>query len=185
MKYPFNPDRGTTLGLLGQSNSLAYRVHELERHFHGWDRRYGAAVTPSGETHVADICGPGVTYFSATGGNDTWGNWVQILGSSDTPKQSGYVKYDLHNLLVTGTDYAGIHFMQFAFGESADLAAKVAAYQYTAHIYEAASNQIETSSVPIMTTRQNAGTKCWFRIMAPGQNGKYLRIFFGLHEYEG
>lgn len=48
MDLPYNPDAITTLGLLGTSNSLAYRVHELERHFHGYERWYGKSADKSG-----------------------------------------------------------------------------------------------------------------------------------------
>lgn len=185
MYFSNTNDAPATTGLLGTNNSLAYRIHEIERHFHGWDRRVGLAAAPSGETHRADILGPGVAAFQATTGNNTWGAWLQIIGSSDTPKQSGYVKFDLHNLLVTNASYNGVYFCQFACGESAALAAKVAAYEYSSHIYQATSAALRTSTEPMMMRRCTAGDKVWMRIMVSGQDAKTLDFYLGFHEYEG
>lgn len=181
----YNPDALASLGLLGVVDSLGYRIAESERHIHGWDRRWGVAVTPNAEVHVADLLGPGVLSFQATTGNNTWGSWLQVLGSSDTPAQSGSVKYDLHNLLVSDSNFAGVYYIQIAFGESADLAAKITAKTYTALIYNAVAATSRAVSIPVMTRRQTAGTKAWVRIMVPSQNGKTLNFYIGGHEYEG
>lgn len=184
MYFANNADTPATLGLLGTPDSLSYRAAEADRHMHGWDRRFGAAVTPSGETHVADLLGPSVVAFTATSGNNTWGSWLQILGSSDTPALSGSVKFDPHNILVTDANYAGLYFCQICYGESADLAAKVTAKTYSAHVYNGSAS-VRTQSVPIMFRRMASGTKIWFRCMVPGQNGKTISFFMGMHEYEG
>ena len=61
-------------GLTGVSNSLAYRVHEIERHLHSSGRWFGAAVTPTA-TRFADRIGISTgkpEAFSIDAGNDTW-----------------------------------------------------------------------------------------------------------------
>ena len=92
-------DHAATAGLAGTRNSLAYRIHEIERHLHSWERWFAAAAVAVGETHVADRINDSQTPFRLDGGNDTWGSWVQILGSTDLPVIVGRAKYDIHKLV--------------------------------------------------------------------------------------
>lgn len=64
-------DSAASDGLDGVEDSVAYRIHEAERHFHSFERWFGAAVSPDGEVHVADRIGTSVTAFQADGGNNT------------------------------------------------------------------------------------------------------------------
>ena len=73
-----------TLGLLDTKDSLAYRVAEIERHIHSWDRRIGLSAAPSGEVTRAARLANSTTAFVVTSGNNDWGSWLQILGSGDT-----------------------------------------------------------------------------------------------------
>ena len=41
-------DSKATVGLLGVTNSLAYRVHEIEKHFHNRERWIGISGDQSG-----------------------------------------------------------------------------------------------------------------------------------------
>ena len=41
-------DAVATSGLAGVSNSLAYRVHEIEKHFHNYERWFGKSADQSG-----------------------------------------------------------------------------------------------------------------------------------------
>ena len=171
-------------GLAATDGSLAYGLKEIERHLHGWESWFCAAASPSGETHIADRLGStGTTAFTLTAGNNTWGAWLQLLGSSDTPARVTQVKYDFHKILVTTTNQAAIWFLQFAFGTSG--ADALAAGTYTEMAYNPASPTDKTEALPIMSRRQNAGTKAWGRAWCVGQNAKTIALMFGLHEYEG
>ena len=172
-------------GLLGTPNSLAYKVHEIERHFHGREKWFGAAVTPSGETHVADRMATSNAPFALLSGNDVFGNWVQILGSSDTPASSGSVKFDGHRFVVTGTDSTAIFIVQIVSGESADIAAKLAAEEFTEAPYISATNNNDSGISDIMSSRVDVGEKIWARCRCIGQSAKTINFYFGLHEYEG
>jgi hypothetical protein len=78
-------------GLLGVADSVAYRVADVERHLLNWERWMGLAAVPVGETHRADSITDNPDPFQADAGNDDWGAWLQILGSSDTPVIAGNV----------------------------------------------------------------------------------------------
>ena len=175
-----------TLGaILGDMNNepIYNRLYELERHFHGWERWMCAAAAANAEIHVADRIGTGTSPFTLTSGTSTWGAWVQILGSSDTPviTGAGNVKYDLHRVLALSMNFVGAYFLQIGFGTSG--AAAVTAETLSSIVLNPASNTDKTVAEPFMCRRQAAGTKAWARIMCPGQDAKTLTLMFGLHEY--
>jgi hypothetical protein len=178
-------DNAETAGLEGVANSLAYRVHEIERHLHGWERWIAAAATPSGETHRADRVGVNNTPFQVDGGNDTWGAWVQVIGSDDTPVDAGRVKFDMHRMIVVTTERSGVaHIMQLACGDSP--AAALASGDYSEYVFVSSSAHAgEAIPVIIQTRRKSAGSKVWSRIWVVGQNTGTADFYLGLHEYEG
>ena len=175
-------DNLATEGLLGTANSLAYRIHELERHFHSGARWFEAATVPAGETHIADSIGDGAGAFRTDAGNDDWGAWVQILGSSDTPVKTGMVKFDPHQFIIENSERAFTHFIQVTRGASG--AAGFAAGTYTEFIYSA-TVQKDTSIIKMQSGRAPVESKLWARCKCPGQNTGWLDFYFGIHEYEG
>ena len=178
-------DRLAVSGLAGAYNSLAYKVHEIERHFHGQEKWLGVAASPSGETHIADLAGPGIQPFSLTSGDNNWGSWVQVLGSEDTPIKSGYVYFDAHGIEVISANDTSPFFIQIVGGESAGIADKITAKDYTSFPFTSATNQINSGRFDIMTTRVPAGTKVWARCICIGANAKVITAYVGVHEYEG
>ena len=161
-------DELATDGLAGTSNSLAYRVHEIEKHFHSYERWLETAATPSGETNVADEIGAGGGAFQLDAGNDDWGSWVQILGSDDTPIISGSVKFDLHRLMIDTEERAALYILQIGFGASG--AAALSAGTYTVTTYRGPAGVQSGGPVEIQCPRQDAGVKAWARTKCPGQN---------------
>ena len=175
-------DNLVTDGLEGTINSLAYRVHEIERHLHSGARWFEAASIPNGEVHVADRIGLGAGSFQIDGGNDTWGSWVQVLGSSDTPAITDMVKFDPHQVIVEDAERASVYFVQFARGASG--AAGLAADTFTEFIYSA-TVQKDTGIIQVQTGRAPIGALVWARCWAVGDDTGTLNFFVGIHEYEG
>lgn len=177
-------DGAATLGLAGTDNSLAYRVHEVERHFHSYESWFGVAAAPNGEIHVADRIGSGINGFVIDAGNLTWGSWVQILGSSDTPARGSNERYDLHRILVTAAERTtAVYFVQIAFGASG--ADAYTAGAYTEFTYYSPASVSRSAPTDFQTRRIAAGTKAWARCLCRGQNTGTLTFYFGLHGYEG
>lgn len=172
-------------GLLGVNNSLSYKVHEIERHFHGTDKFFGLAAVASGETHVADRVGGSILPFPLTAGNDDFGSWVQILGSSDTPFTPGAVKFDMSKMLTTTTNSTNAFILQFASGESAGLAAKIAAEDFTETMHVAATNNADSGIEGVKSPRIVVGEKLWARTCCIDASGSTIAAYFALHEYEG
>jgi len=174
-----------TNGLLGVNNSLAYRVHEIERHFHNNEYWLGAAAVPAGETNIADEIGPSIAAFPLLSGNDAYGNWVQVLGSADTPIHADSVSLDAHRIMVTTTDSTSPFHVQFITGEAAELATKLAAKDYTGFAYISATNNGDSGITEIISRRIDVGTKVWARAICIGLDAKTINIYVAVHEYEG
>jgi hypothetical protein len=169
-------------GLLGVEDSLAYKVHEIERHFHGWERHLGVAYAPSG-THKADRIGSTVDApFALTSGNNNWGAWVQILGSADTPITPAMAKYDLHEIITVANNNASPYFFQVGYGASGAASLTAGTYSSKVLSFPAVNDK---ARFLMMCDRQAAGELAWARIMVPGQNAKTMSFYIGLHEYEG
>lgn len=163
---------------------IEHETGEIETHLHSYERWFEIAASPSGETHVADAVGTVSAggSFTLDAGNNTWGSWVQILGSSDTPFIAGKTHYDLHRIEVESTERTQTYFFQVAFGDSG--AAGLAADDYSTTIFTPTSNQIDSGPIVIQDERKVAGTKAWARCMCAGQNTGTMEFFFGIHEYD-
>lgn len=175
-------DSSASGGLTGTSDSLAYRVHEIERHLHSGGRWFEKATTPSGEAHVADRIGDGAGSFQIDADNDDWGEWVQIFGSSDTPTVSGKTHFDPHEILIESTERIATYFIQFTRGDSGD--AGLAAGTYTELVIGSDTNRFK-GITRVQTGRAPAGSKIWARCKCPGENTATLNFYIGIHEYEG
>ena len=175
-------DNAATTGLTGTANSLAYRVHEIERHFHSAGRWFGKATAASGEDHVADRIGSNNGSFQIDAGNSDWGAWVQILGATDTPADTGKLYFDPHELVITAAERTALYYIQIGRGTSG--AAALTAGTYTEFALDETDRGGGTI-VAVQSGRAPAGSKLWARCMCPGQNTATLDFVIGIHEYEG
>lgn len=179
-------DTTVTDGLGGTEDSLAYRVHEIEKHLHNDEKWLGLAATPDAELHRADRITLLPAAFQADAGNDIFGSWLQVLGPDDTPVTPGNVKFDFHKVLIVAHERnTQTYFGQIVCGESADLAAKIVAEDFTEFALQTGGGTSETGPIEFKKRRVDVGDKCWVRIWAPGANTGTLDFYIGCHEYEG
>lgn len=155
---------------------------EMETHIHSYGRWMEKAAVPNGEIHVADRIGSGGGAFQIDAGNDDWGTWVQILGSNDTPIQTGKVKFDLHRIIIEASERNETYFIQIGFGDSG--AAALIADDITETVLEPLSNQVDSAPIIIQDKRSDSGIKVWVRCMCPGQNTATVDFYIGFHEYD-
>lgn len=159
----------------------------LERHNHHNEVWFEKAGTPSGETHIAVRIGDsdGAGSFQIDAGDSsatpTWGAWVQILGSSDTPAMPQFNEFDFHKIQITASERTTTYFVQFAFGE--DTTQALANGDYTEFPFRPAAVSGRPAPVEVSSEHQIATTKVWARCMCPGQNTATLDFIFGIHEY--
>lgn len=181
-----NIENESSDGLLGKPGSQSYILGEIERHLHSNEKFFGLAGTPNAEIHRADRITLKPEPFVANAGNDDWGAWLQIMGSGDTPALAGSVKYDFHEMLFVSHEHnSNVYAVQIVGGESADIAAKVAAEEITEIVFITGGGNTEVGPITIKSRRSAAGVKCWVRVWAKGQNTSTLSFYFGIHEYEG
>lgn len=176
-------DNAAVDGLTGVADSLAYKVAEIERHLYSYEHWMERAAVPNAEIHVADSIGSGLGSFLLDAGNLTWGAWVQLLGSGDTPHLAGNALYDMHRLLIEATELNDLYFLQIGFGASG--AAALAAFTYTELVVHPLNVNQDSGPIEMQIRRQAVGTKAWARCMSPGNNTATINFFFGIHEYEG
>ena len=174
-----------TLNIKPTLDDVLAEAVEIEHHLHNHEKWLGLAGTPDTEVHRADRITLNAAPFVLTSGDNDWGAWLQILGSTDTPVETGKTKFDFHEFLVVShTDNNTVYQIQIVDGESAGIAAKLTAEDFTEiMLVTPAAPAGAAGPVEIINKRVAAGTKVWARILARGQTGT-LSIYVGLHEYD-
>jgi hypothetical protein len=186
-------DSRATNGLAGASNSLAYRVHEIEKHFHNREFWFGLHSSVSAGVNEGEE-GSVTPFTSVIGTGETWGAWIPLLGTSDTPAQVGYVKFDIHRLLINNLLNGGsdpnkqIHLIQLGWGATG--AAALSAGDIT-NVVSAPERDGKAGPVDIMIPRIATTTKVFLRHRVV-DNGAFtdvdecsMEFFIGIHEYAG
>ena len=177
-------DSAPSDGLSGVANSLAYRIHEIERHFHNRERWWGAVAAPD-ETNAieANVTRP----FVAVSGNDTWGTAIPICGTDDDPTPGdGDTKFDIHRLLITDlddeTDAWRIRVI-WGTGTSGDA---ITAGQWTEIMVQSNAvpgNRAGGQPIEVIMRRENVGVKLWAQSWND-TNLEEIEFFWGCHGYE-
>jgi hypothetical protein len=155
--------------------------HFININYNKW---YGLAATPDAELHRADRMADEIQPFTLLTGSKTFGNWVQILGSSDTPLVAGMKLFNINEFLVTVTDSTTAFIMQLVSGESADIAAKIAAEKFDEFPYIAATVANDSGIIELKRLKIEAGTKVWCRACCMNESAKSISFYFGLQEFD-
>jgi len=173
-----------TVGLLGVKNSLAYRIMELERHFHNVERWWGALVAPD-ETNAieANVNRP----FVAASGDNTWGAAIPILGTDDNPVLATDAKFDIHRLLVTDLDDDTTPWRVRVIWGSGTSADAITAGQWTEMMTvtnAVPGNRAGGSPIDVIMRREDIGVKIWAQVWND-TDAEELSFFTGYHGYVG
>ena len=175
-------------GLSGATNSLAYKVHEIEKHFHNKSRWFGISADQSGvnpwATSVSTAGMP--TVFLATSGNATYGadasDEAQVWGLYDTMGTD--TKLDIHEIFVTAASQTSIFYLRVVYG-SGTMAAAITAGQYSEFpvIANAAVGGSISIIIPILMPRITIGTdKIWVQAKNTTDNAT-ISFLIGGHSY--
>ena len=166
-------------------NTIIEEVVEIETHLHSNERWFEKAAVPNGEIHVADRIGSGAGSFQIDAGNDDWGSWVQVLGSDDTPADTGKTFFDSHRAEFVSAERNATYFVQVAAqSENPNTQGITDVAFVTEFVVKPLSNQIDSGPIDIQTIRVPIGIKVWVRCMCPGQDTGTLNFYFGIHEYD-
>lgn len=133
------------------------------------------------EAHVSDI--DSMSPFRLISGNDTYGPWVQIKGTDDGPYLSGRSLVDTHRIGVDDVQVDKVKTrIQFAYG-TVDAATAYALDNYSEIMVKPLKSG-EWIPFPIRMFRiPISGYMIWARCWISGENGKWLDLFTGHHEY--
>lgn len=174
-------------GLGGVSNSLAYRLEEIEKHHHSQERWFGKSADQSGNDWGVE---GGLTSYQAISGSGDYGgdadDEAKILGTDDTPVSSGYAYFDMHHMLIVDVSQATPYILRVVWG-TGTMADAITAGQYSTVAVEADPTNPQQSSglpMPVMMPRVAAGSKLWIQAQNATDNAT-IDFLIGIHEYRG
>ena len=177
-------------GLSGIRNSLAYKVEELEKHFHSRERWFGISADQAGadwNESVSDASMPDI--FTAISGNDTYGadanDEAKVIGTGDTCGITGMTKFDLHRIVIIDASATTFYILRIVYG-SDTLANNITAGQYSEVVFQRNTGAGEAHGTPlaIQMPRLTWGTdKVWIQAKNTTDNAD-VDFFFGLHCYK-
>jgi len=172
-------DNEATDGLLGEEDSLSYRVNEIEAHLHGSERWYGSDADGTGST-ANNL----VEFQAVAGTSSAYGSEVQILGPNDVSASDfpfTPVKFDLHRIQITASSVNDKNYiLQFWTGATTFGAATFA----TEVPYRTGSNNSEVKPTFVMMKRKLVTDKVWARLKCE-TDAATLDFIPGIHAYAG
>jgi len=183
-------DNQETNGLDGVSNSLAYRVHETERHFHSPERWFGKSADQSGNDWALSVSSGGMpTAYRAISGSAAFGSdandEAKIIGTDDV-SADGNVKFDVHRIAISAASVTTVYVLRLVWG-TGTMADAITARQYTEVLIRRNPGGGENHIIPVViqNPRHTYGTdKVWIQAKNATDNAT-IDFYVGLHEYEG
>lgn len=141
---------------------------------------FGAAQNPVGETHTADVLS--TKTFTISAGDNAWGEWLLVMGSSDTPMNGGgnALFQGTKVLIIDVTHKRSVTFIQTSVGETGQ--AGVDAGNYSLLVATPDSDE-KNDSHSISGGLVPVGTKVWARMWIPGQSSGDLNFYAAFKEY--
>ncbi len=177
--YTAKIDDFPTNGLEGVEDSLAYRINEVERHFHNRERWWGALAAPD-ETNAieANVNRP----FSADSGANTWGTAISILGTADDPTPGdGDTRFDARELLIVDTQHASAYRLRIIWGTGTSADA-ITAGQWTEEMFFGTLGAPSGMAVEHRIRRILIGWKMWVQVWNVNNNST-VDFYWGPHGY--
>ena len=146
----------------------------LDEHFHTVTRWRGAKAGANETNALDDVLTP----FQIDSGNKVWGTALCIVGSGDTPIDTGMTYYHSNKIQVVNRERASVYKLKYAWGTS--YAAGVSAGNCTEQMIFPSD---EPPVVIIDIPRLAAGTKLFVAAWVSANTGT-IDFFIGIHEYQ-
>ena len=169
-------------------NSIAHRITRIQSWLHGRDRWMGVAAVPDGEIHAADSVSAGALPFIFTSGavNSTYGPWVLVSGSSDTPRPNmAWLYFMVGNWLCTDTNSTEMWLFQAAVGpDTATRDYLISIGSYSEVAFKTGSTTNDAVQYYVRTPLLPVGIKVWMRALTVGAAGRTFNGYYAIHGYE-
>lgn len=169
-------------------NSIAHRLTRVQSWVHGRNRWMGLATVPNGELHVTDSIADGALPFTFTSGvvNSTYGPWVQVLGSLDSPRPgTSWLYLMFSNWKCTDTNSTDVWLFQAAAGpDTATRDYLVSIGQYSEVLFKTGSTTNDAAQFDVRTPLLPVGIKVWMRALTIGAAGRSFYGHYAMHGYE-
>ena len=168
-------DEKATLGLAGVKNSLAYRVEELEKHFHNREYWFGKSA---GDTFLDPAV---LTEWQAVSGTGSaYGNAIQLSNGDEIESGSTTKYYDMHKILVTAVSASNkVYKLQILYGTGTSAATAIATE--VVGFFPATG---KSAAINFMMPRITCNNKVWVK-SACETDAATLDFIVGLHIYAG
>lgn len=169
-------DGAAVSGLSGVADSLAYKVHEIEKHIHNSDQWFG-------KDSEDDLLNRNslTPWVLVAGDSQAYGSEIQLSDGTEVESGSTTKKFDLHEVLIVANDAINAvttFKIQFWYGTGLFAAATLLT-ESVASFYAVSDNH---GIIQIRAPRITCNNKLWARI-ACSVNGKSISILIGLHTY--
>lgn len=182
-------DDEEVLGLAGTPNSLAYKVEEIEKHFHNKERWLCKANPQTATDWAVECCAAGAVlpYVAISGSNNFGGDAndeALIFGTDDLLNIDGETKLDLHRIMVTDASSTTVYILRIVYG-TGTMANAITAKQFTTVpvISDPAAGGGYGNIIDVKMPRLNIGTdKIWIQIKNATDNAT-LSFICGFHGY--
>lgn len=166
-----------------QIDDIETLSNKIDTEPHAPERFCGLNSSPSFPTTAADF--NTMTPYQATSGNDDWGAWLHIIGSTDTPVISGKDTYDIHEVEISSVSTAAFTRMQIGW-DATTTTAILSNNTYTEVVYQPSGVGINISAAPIGIRMPDldVGVLMFVRVWMDGQNAATVDFFVGTHEFD-
>jgi len=189
-------DRVAVDGLLGVSNSLAYKVHEIEKHLHSGGRWWGSNDAV-GDSPAEQGLLPFIVVASDTVA--TFGDAVEIMdGTEDWEYGEIIAKFDPHEIFITEIGKAPLVWKMRVANSAwngtthtyANMAEAVAANKFSDVLFKIDATNFDGFPFAFQSGRINIGSKLWCQVMnsstsADSVASRTVKFYIGSHGYSG
>lgn len=168
------------IGEIQRLNEIMAEIEIVEIHLHGNERWFGKSGDQSGNDWADEAS---LTPFRVISGNGVFGadtdDEALVLGTADTPNQTGMTKYDPHRVMITASSNANDWVIRCVHGTGTMAEAETAKQYSDIMVQEARKG----APIDIQCVRHtSASDKLWFR-GKNATNNATLDFFIGIHEY--
>ncbi len=172
---------GRPISDLGPSDRAL--LEKIDEEAHTPEEFCGANASPVFPTTAADS--DTKTPFVLTGGNDTWGAWLHMIGSTDLPVRTGKVAFDIHEVFISSVSTASAGKIQIGWDLTTS-SVILANETYSSVMFRPSGVGVNLSAVPVGLRMPDVpvGTLIFGRCWVFDENGATVSVFLGDHEFD-